>query len=212
MSETQTPQAHHPTVLDDETRHVARVYSEALYAAAEKANDVEGVLADLEGLVNGVFKADPGLEAYFQSAGVNRERKAEALKGAFEGRATPTFVSFLDVLNAHGRLGMARAIAGAYHAIHERKNKRVPVHVRSAVPLTEGERTRLVADIRAVADLEPVLEESIDPSILGGLIVRVRDWVYDASVRMRLETIKDQLIERSSHAVERSRDRFGSHA
>ncbi len=210
MSNPESASVHHATVMDDdETRQVARVYAEALYRAAENANDVEGVLGDLEGLVGGVFKADPGLEAYFASR-ISRERKGETLARSFEGRATPTFVNFLGVLNAHERLGMMRPIAGAFRALFDRKHKRVPVEVSSAVPLTDGERGRLVADIRDAADIEPILHETVDPAILGGLIVRVRDWVYDASVRTRLETIKDQLIERSSHVIESGRDRFGS--
>lgn len=210
MSTIETPQVRHATVMDDETRHVSRVYAEALYTAAESVNDVEGVLGELEAVIGGVFEADPGLEAYLAS-GTSRDRKGESIRKAFEGRATPTFVNFLGVLNGHDRLGMLRPIAEAFRDLFDRKHRRVPVHVRSAIPLTDTERGRLVADIREVADIEPILEESIDPSILGGLIVRVRDWVYDASVRTRLETIKDQLIERSSHGIERGRDRFGTH-
>jgi len=207
MNDIETP--HHATVMDDETRSVSRVYAEALYKAAETANDVDGVLGDVESLVGGVFKADPGLEAYLTS-GTNRERKGEAIKKAFDGRATPTFVNFLAVLNTHERLAMVRPIAGAFRTLFDRRHKRVAVDVQSAVPLTDDERSRLVADIRDVADIEPILHETIDPAILGGLIVKVRDWVYDASVRTRLETIKDQLIERSSHGIERGRDRFGT--
>jgi F-type H+-transporting ATPase subunit delta len=48
----------------------------------------------------------------------------------------------------------------------------------------------------------------VDPSLLGGLVVRTGDYVYDASVRTRLETIRKQLIERSSHEIQTGRDRF----
>ena len=209
MSEQQ-PQVHHRTVLDDETRHVAKVYAEALYKAAESADHVEPVLDELQTLVDGVFKNDPGLELYFASAAVGRDRKAEVLRKTFEHKTTPTFLQFLEVLNTHERLGMVRAIAQAFRDLHDRKTRRLVVHVQSAVPLTDDERNRLREDVRAVGHFEPILDEKVDPDILGGLVIRIQDWVYDASVRSRLFQVRDQLIERSSHGIQSGRDRFRS--
>jgi F-type H+-transporting ATPase subunit delta len=207
MSE-QPPQAHHHTVMDDETRHVAKVYAEALYKAAESAGQVVPVLEELEALVAGVFKQDPGLELFFASAAIGRDRKAELLRKTFEGRTTPTFLQFLEVLNHHDRLAMVRAIAQAYRALHDRKTRRLVIHVQSAVPLTDDERNRLREDVRAVGQFDPILDEKVDPDILGGLIIRIQDWVYDASVLARLHEVRDQLIERSSHGIQSGRDRF----
>ena len=50
----------------------------------------------------------------------------------------------------------------------------------------------------------------VDPDLLGGMVVWVGDWLYDASVRSRLESIRNQLIERSSHEIQSGRDRFSS--
>jgi len=188
----------HVTVMDDESRQVARVYAEALFKAA--GGDVQGVLGELEAVVDGVFGKDPGLKLFFESASINRERKAEALSHAF-GSASDTVRHFLGVLNNHNRLGLLKPIVQALRTLHERQNKRVVVHVCSAVPLTDDERRKVADDVRAVADVEPILNETIDPDILGGLIIRVRDWVYDASVRTHLETMRSQLIERSSHVI-----------
>jgi F-type H+-transporting ATPase subunit delta len=212
MNASDTPQVRHRTVLDDETRQVARVYAEALFRAAEAKGQVEQVLGELEPLVHEVFKQDPGLELFFASAAVSRDHKSAAIHHAFDGRASDTFINFLEVLNHHDRLDMLRAIAGTFRNLYDRKARRITVHVRSAVPLTDGERGRLCDDIRAVAEVEPILEESVDPDLLGGLVVRVRDWVYDTSVRTRLEKIRNQLIERSSHGIASQRDRLRSGA
>jgi F-type H+-transporting ATPase subunit delta len=199
------PEVRHRTVMDDEARHVARVYAEAV----EKDGQVEAVLDELNTLIDGVFKKDPGLELYFASAAVGRDRKEQLIKAAFEGKASGAFVRFLHVLNEHDRLGMLRAIVHAFKALHDRKSHRLAVHVRSAVPLTDEERQKLIDDLRSVAPFEPILDEAVDPDILGGLIIRINDWVYDASVRTRIQTVRAQLVERSSHGIQSGRDRFG---
>ncbi len=201
MSSPEQVQARVPTVLDDESRQVARIYAEALYKAAEQHGQQGEVLDELNGLVHDVFKQDAGLELFLTSAAIGKHRKEEALRNAFTGRANEAFVQFLQVLNAHDRLGALRAIAHAYQVMHERKSHRFHASVRSAVALTDEERGRLVDDLKGMAGREPILEESIDPELLGGLVVRVGDWVYDTSVRTRLETIRNELIERSSHGL-----------
>jgi F-type H+-transporting ATPase subunit delta len=210
MSAIEQPQVHHATVLDDKSRHVGRVYAEALLRAAEKSNQASDILDELEMLVNQVFRKDPGLALFLASAAVSQDRKAEVIDKAFKGRATEVFSNFLLVLNHHGRLDALPAIAQAYRTLYDRKMGNVVVHVRSAVPLNDSERERIRADVRTatVGQREPVLHESVDPSILGGLIIRVQDWVYDASVRTRLQNIRNHLIERSSYGIQSGRDRF----
>jgi F-type H+-transporting ATPase subunit delta len=205
-----TEQARHKTVLDDEARHVARVYAEALYKAAERQGKTEEVLGELEALHGEVFRRHPGLELFLASAAVGRERKGEALRKAFEGRASETLTRFLQVLNNHDRLDLVRAIAGAYRTLFDVRSNRIHVKVRSAVPLNDEQRGRIAGDVRAVTGREPILEEAVDPELLGGLLIRVGDWVYDASVRTRLDAIRTRLIERSSYDIQSGRDRFGT--
>jgi F-type H+-transporting ATPase subunit delta len=211
MSEAQ-PEVRHRTVMDDEARHVSRVYAEALYRSAEKENLVEPVLGELEGVVRDIFDRDRGLELFFSSAAIGRDRKGEVIRSAFEGRVSGVLRQFFDVLNEHDRLDALRAIASAYRTLYDKKTRRVVVHVTSAVPLTDDERARVVNQVKTVSHLEPVLQEDVDPDVLGGVIIRINDWVYDASVRSRLQAIRQQLIERSSHGIQSGRDRFSTRA
>src|SRR5262249_34763099 len=151
------------------------------------------VMLELDQLVNEVFKRDPGLELYFASASIAEKRKGEVINQAFRHRATDVLVQFLEVLNQHHRLDMIRPIVEAYRRLHNRRTRKVVVVARSAVPLNDDERRRLCDDVRTVANVEPLLEEQIDPELLGGLVVHIGDWVYDASVRAKLDTIGNQL-------------------
>ena len=211
MSEAQ-PEVRHRTVMDDEARHVSRVYAESLYRAAEKENQVDAVLDELEGIIRDIFDRDGGLELFFSSAAIGRDRKGEVIRAAFDGRVSGVLRQFFDVLNEHDRLDMLRSIATAYRTLHDKKTHRVVVLVTSAVALTEDERGRIVNQLKNVSHLEPILQENVDPDILGGIIIRIQDWVYDASVRSRLLAIRQQLIERSSHGIQSGRDRFSTRA
>lgn len=86
------------------------------------------------------------------------------------------------------------------------------VEVRSAAPLSEPHAERLRHELRESFHKEPILAMKVDPDLIGGLMVKVGDWLYDASVRTQLETLRHQLIESSSHAIQSGRDRFSSQA
>lgn len=202
-------QTRHTTVLDDTARHVAGVYAQALLNAAQKRGQADAVLEELRGIVNDVFGRDPFFELFLASAAVARDRKDELLRKTFQGRASDTLLDALLVLNQHGRLDLVRGVAQVYGELYDRRHNRTRVDVRSAVPLTDGQLERLRQELRDVLRREPILQTRVDPELIGGLVVQVADWVYDASVRGHLRDIRNHLIERSSHAIQGGRDRFG---
>ncbi|HEY7426339.1 MAG TPA: ATP synthase F1 subunit delta [Gemmataceae bacterium] len=196
---TENVQVRHATVFDDATRHVARVYAEALLAAADKRQQISEVLEELEFLAHDLVPRDPSIRAFFGGAVIGRERKRDVLRRAFEGKVNDLLYNFLLVLNDHDRLGILRAVAVALRDIHERRAGRMHVTVSAAAPLADDQQERLRQELRDKFGREPILSLRVDPDLLGGLVVRVDDWVYDGSVRARLQRIQNQLIERSSY-------------
>jgi F-type H+-transporting ATPase subunit delta len=196
---TEPAQLHHATVFDDATRHIARIYAEALLDAADKRQQTGEVLEQLEELVGDVLNRDSGFALFLASAVVGREHKRQALRRAFEGKINDTLYNFLLVLNDHDRLDVIRQVAITLRALHERRAGRMHVDVRAASPLGDEQQERLRQELREKFKREPILSVRIDPELLGGLVVRVDDWVYDGSVRARLERIRNQLLSRSSY-------------
>jgi F-type H+-transporting ATPase subunit delta len=195
---------------DVSAQRIARTYDEALLNAAAKNNQADEVLEELDSLVRDLFAADPQFEAFLATTAVGREQKAALLNKVFGGKASDVFVNFLLVLNRQDRLGLLRPILTAAREVHNKRANRRPVQVVSAVPLPDAQRDRLVQQLRDTFHFEPLLEARVDPDLIGGLVVRVGDWLYDASVRTRLETLRTQLIERSSYEIQSQRDRFRS--
>ena len=191
-----------------ESQRIARVYAEALSNAAEKQQQVDAVLEEMDCVVRQVFKADPQFEEFLASGAVGRDRKAVVIQKVFEPRASELFVNFLLVLNRHERLDLLRQVLAAARNLFNERRRRVRVQVLSAVPLPEDQCDRLRKELRESLQREPLLDKRVDPDLLGGMVVRVDDWLFDASVRTQLQTIRNQLIEKSTHEIQSRRDRF----
>ncbi|MCA1686686.1 MAG: ATP synthase F1 subunit delta, partial [Planctomycetia bacterium] len=134
--------------------------------------------------------------------------KDQVLERTFGGRALPTVVQFLRVLNRHGRLDLLGPVLRAARATWDRRQNRRPVTVRSAVPLTDAQADALRARLAATVGGTPVLKQEVDPGLIGGLVVQIGDDVYDASVRNRLEQLRQRLIEGKTHEIQSRRDHF----
>jgi len=188
---------------------VARVYAAALLNAAQEQNQAGEMLADLQTLVDRIL-GQPELAAFFAGAAVGREKKAQVIDAAFKDRAPALLVDFLQVLNKHDRLDLLRPIAISYKQELDRRNNLLRVSVTSARPLPEDQMERLKQLVRQASNKEPVVDLVINPGLLGGLVIRAGDWVFDASVTSRLESLRNQLTERSSHEIASGRDRLYS--
>jgi F-type H+-transporting ATPase subunit delta len=195
---------------DASAQRIARVYAEALLDEAQRQNAAEATLEDLEALLRDVSASDPLIAAFFLGGVIGRETRAKVLRDAFGGRSSDILLNFLLVLNEHDRLELLRPILSSYRDLLEVRTGKVRVLVRSAEPLPDDQKDRLVGELRDMLHREPVLEMSVDPDLVGGLVVQVGDWLYDASVKNRLESLRDELVERSSHAIQVGRDRFSS--
>jgi F-type H+-transporting ATPase subunit delta len=195
---------------DVSERRLARVYGEALLNAAEKQGAAAEVVAQMHELVADVTRRDRYVLAFFTSGVIGKDRRELVIKTAFESRCHPLVLDFLLVLNDHDRLFLFRTIVVEVQKLDDLRRRRFPVHVQSAVALADDQRERLVNDLRQTFRLEPILDQRLDPELLGGMIVRVADWVFDGSVRTQLINLRKQLREMSSHEIQSRRDRFGA--
>lgn len=195
---------------DVSVKRLAAVYSEALLNAADSAGQTAQVFEEIDSLIDDVFKNDARLETLFAGAAVGRKVRAEAIDKVFKERASGAFWTFLRVLNEHDRLDLIRPIRRALHELSDERAHRLRVHVYSAIDLPEDYQNRITEAIRQRFNLEPMLELHTDPALLGGVMIRIGDKVYDATVRTRINNLRTQLIESSSHEIQSRRDRFSS--
>jgi F-type H+-transporting ATPase subunit delta len=194
--------------VDVSALDVGAVYAEALIGAAESAGLTESVLSEFDSLVTDVLDAFPALERVLASGAIAHEEKALILGRTLGAQASPLLLDFLKVVARHGRLDCLRAIHRQAHAVCDRLRKRVRVEVSTVAPLSGELAERIVTRLRNVLDGEPVIDEIVDPDLIGGVVLRVGDTVYDASLATQLEGTRQRIIQRTSHEIQTRRDRF----
>jgi F-type H+-transporting ATPase subunit delta len=188
----------------------AVVYAEALVASAEKAGKTSEVVAEFDSLVDDVLERLPKLEDVLTSGFVDEEAKEAMLEKAFGKQASPVFLGFLKVLARHGRLDMLRLIHMTTHEEYNRIQNRVRVMVSTAEPLTADAEQIIAQEIRTRLHLQPMIEKQIHPDLIGGIVLRVGDRVYDGSIATQLKRLREQMVTRSIHEIQSRRDRFSS--
>jgi len=189
---------------------LSQLYAEALLNVAEKRNRVDDVAQELSGIVGELFVRMPDLQKLFLSRIIQRDKKAKLIDAAFGDNLGELTLDFIRVLNGRDRLELLRPVSEAYKTLLDRRRSRVRVLVRSAVPLTEEVLNQLKTTMSVSLGKEPVIDSRIDETLLGGMIVQVGDVVYDSSAKTRLESIRTQLLSRSSYEIQSRRDHFSS--
>jgi len=199
----ETPEVGHDNVLTANVRQarIARVYADALLAAAARENRADEVAAELDALTRDVLAANPAVAVFFASPSVSRRTRAPILASALAGTASPLVANFVGVLNQNNRLDLVRQVAAAYRQLLDKQAGRVRVTVRSAVPLTAAQQDALRKTLAASLNQEPVLHVATDPELLGGMVVQVGDKVYDTTVKARLAALRSQLTARGTNVV-----------
>jgi F-type H+-transporting ATPase subunit delta len=198
-----------PPTTDTGVWRVANIYAAALLGATEAAGSSEAVLSEFDSLIRDVLDALPRLDAVLSSPLVDQAAKAQMLEKALAGKASALFLNFLKVVSAHGRLDLLRLIQLAAHDELDRLRGRVRVLVSTPTPLAGDAEHRIAAEIRTHVGREPVLEKQLHEDLIGGIVLRIGDRVFDGSIATRLRLIREQMIERSVHEIQSRRDRFG---
>jgi F-type H+-transporting ATPase subunit delta len=174
---------------------IARNYAEALLLAAERhgpaAVERYGRLLDA---VAGAIGADERIALALDSPRVSKTSKAGLLERALRDAAEPEFARFLQAVVRRGRQGLLGEIAQEYQGLVDVKLNRV----HAGVTLREEPDARLQHQI--VERLSEAIGKDVrphfraDPAILGGVVVRVGDRIYDGSLRRRLAALRRKML------------------
>jgi F-type H+-transporting ATPase subunit delta len=166
---------------------VATPYATALYTAAADAgrlNEVDGELAEIADSV----RENPALARALTNPAVRGEGKSNLLAALAKGD-DPLVARFLQVLLDHRRLGDLLAIQEAFADRVRLDRNELAVELTTAVAIDDATADKVQQQLASATGLTVTMDRTVDPTILGGVVLRVRDRLVDASLRRRLDLL-----------------------
>ena len=189
--------------MADQIDSVALVYARSLFELAQQAGGPDKVVEVGDELeqISELSRSDRRFGEFTRSPIIQRTARARALNTIFSDNVTDLVLRFLLVLNDKGRLGHLEHIASAYdHLVHESYG-RIEVDVFTPMPLEAGQRDSIKERIQSALGREPILYPYTDPSMIGGIKLRIEDQLIDASVSTRLRRMRDQLLRQGASSM-----------
>lgn len=175
---------------DSQASNVGGRYAQALFDLAKDQNQVAAVEADLKSL-KAALADSRDLQILLNSPSFDAEAKGKGL-AAIADRAgfNATTKKFLGLLAANGRAGALASVITAFERLSAEARGAVSAQVTTAVPLSPAQAKGVQQALRQALGKDPEIETRVDPSILGGIKVRVGSRLFDASLKSKLDSLK----------------------
>ena len=187
---------------------LAKIYATALIGACKAtATPFPTLWEEYDSFLQEACDPFPKFEAILASPSVSVDEKIKTID-ALCRESTAVFRNFLKTLAKRSRFDLLRDVRRACRQIENEARGLVPTFVTTATAIDEATKLRLVNSLRPLVNGEPVLSVKTDPSIIGGVIVRVGDVIYDASIATQLHSALQDMINRSAHEIQSRRDSF----
>jgi F-type H+-transporting ATPase subunit delta len=170
----------------------ARRFAEAAFEVATRDGTVDEWREQLD-LAATVVADETALDV-LRNPAIPVEQRSDALNGLLGDRVSRPVRNLIQLMLRRGRIDELPRVASEFRRLDDARQGVVHATVTAAADLTQDEVRALTARLEQQTGGRVELEVEVDPSLLGGLIVRIGDRLIDASVRGRLERLRTQLI------------------
>jgi F-type H+-transporting ATPase subunit delta len=170
---------------------IGRRYGRALFELASEAGNLDEVAAGLTALASAVASQEPGS----LGAGMLSQEQRSTLAAALVGKigAGTLLGKFVGVLVENDRLDQLPAVAERFTALQDTAAGKVRIHVRSAAPLSDAERSALRTKFEKITGRQVLDTAEVDAELLGGVTVEAEGRVYDGSIRTQLARLERRM-------------------
>jgi F-type H+-transporting ATPase subunit delta len=172
---------------------VAEVYARALFEAAEAHDALDQIHDELAQFAD-AMNDSRDLRQFFFSPYFSSEEKKRALKRTVQD-ADSRFDNFLQAVIERHRMPVIFRIRARFDQLWEDERKLLPVVLTSAVDLDEATVRHIGDQVGKQTGRKVELSSHVDPDILGGIVLRVGNFILDASIRNRLEQLRKQVAQ-----------------
>ena len=177
--------------MRDET--VARNYAETLFELASRNESIQEY-GDALGMVAGLLEDDSRFRTFVETPRIDDETKKDVIRKVFRDKAPKQVINFVLITIDKRRQTLLREISAEYLLLLDDHLGREHVEVTVARPLDDTTANVVSERLSKMLGKQAIPHIRVKPEILGGLIVRTGDMIYDRSVRRRLEDLRRRLL------------------
>jgi len=182
------------TVLDPTARRLAEVYAEALLTRVPDPHQRQQILAQFEQVLE-LMEQVEGFEALYTANLVGRGNLRDLIRRAFGGRCREEVWSFLCLLAVRGKGQLLRPTVARMREMCDEDRGVVQAAVTTAVALDDQTRERVRTHLAETLAAPVKLQLRVDPRVMGGMVLRVGERLYDASTAGKFRTLTRRIQE-----------------
>lgn len=172
---------------------IAEVYARSLFEVAQERDQLDSVRDQLNEFTD-ALRDNRDVAVFFFSPYFSTEEKKDGLRRGVSG-AEESVMNFLEALIERHRMPAIFRIRTRFEEMWDKTNKLLPVEVTSAVELDRSTVESIGQRIGEQTGNQIELSSHVDPDILGGIVLRVGNFILDASIRNRLEQLRKQVAQ-----------------
>ncbi len=172
-------------------------YAQALFEIARSLHQDEEIEAELESF-SAALKAATQIEKFFNSPHLSSEQKRKFLQKIYQERSHEIYgvlLNFFTLLMEKQRFHLIHEIAVTFRRIADEAQGQGVAEIRSVVELDADTQARLVSKLEKLAGYKITVKKEIDPSLIAGVVIRVKNKVIDGSIKHRLDHLKKELTK-----------------
>ena len=169
-----------------------KIYGDALFQSALEENKLDEIKSQLDTLVE-VFQAEPAFLSIMDSPAMDAGDKQKILEETFAGKVEGILYNFLRILSDKRRMGLVLPISDQFGALYRRQVGLLEVEAVTAVVMSENQRQKLREKLSELTGKQILLRNSVDASIIGGVILKYNNQEIDGSVREKLSALRHQI-------------------
>ena len=174
---------------------VAKAYGEALFELAMEKQNPESFLEEAKGILQ-ILEDNPEFDKLMTHPKISKLEKEELVGNVFEGRVSREMTGFLKLIVNKERYGEVKNIIRYFAERLQEERGIGTAFVTTAVELSEDQKKAVRDKLLSTTSYKVMeMDYKVDPAIIGGMIIRIKDRVVDSSVRTKLEEMKKQLLQ-----------------
>lgn len=172
-------------------RTVATRYASALAEEAQQDNILTTIDEDVT-LLRTTLDENDEFARFFTNPVLSSDQKERVVTALLQDHVNELTLRFLQLLARKKRVALIKQILAAYRSIRDDQEGIVEAHVRTSHEMTEEEEELVIDALERMTKSSIRLEKTLDPSLIGGLVIQIGDRVYDGSVHHKLEALRNR--------------------